>query len=905
MAEQTYTYTNESFSGCDMVATMVVPSTKTGASRMYSVGEIQTISYSIHQDRRPVRSIGNINAKDYVMGQRTIAGSLVFAVFNKHFAYKIMKDLSEDFNNGYAFLIDEIPPFNIILSLANEYGLRSKLVIYGIRLINEGQVMSINDIYTENTYQFVATDIEYLNNENEYSKGGSSSSGYIIQDVIRKESDITEPPEAEENNDDNNNENVADAILKYSINYNEKIYKDNKLGRYVKFWLTPEKQEGYVIIKSTDNKINININIKQYINTLGNITLPLYEGEYTAKWVNEDEYSNEVSIAISNVSSTQNSVKGPLIENIADKSVSLLSATPNHTKLIYGIKDIDMATITLTPERRVSIKNLSPDTEYCFATSNSNNTETSKYVKARTEKLGHDAYLEFLEYLRVNKRVFKINDFTIYESCVFDTRALAKNTNFKTLPEAFNVQLKKYISELSSLTPDIFNNILDYQEKVTALSYSIDGQRHILRILSEYISDKINGLNETEAELEEKEKSSSTAEIYTIEDNSYKQHETDYNIADVFEGDPDTIYYINEKDEDGIKAPTKIIYSPDYDQKSAWTDEDKIIEKEIEYIINSNKDNLNYNIIDNYNYEDIKRFATETALSGGPNYIAPPMLTASDKKTIKVVIDEHINNLKNNKIMAVISHINEALNNRKSKYKVILRDQNEVTFTSKEHAIIGNEIYYIWLENESGVKISRAISVKTEKDLNQYKSEFELPNYYCKEFIEIFKSEFPSYNKSTALKYVLNKNYEILDSYKGNVFINILTDMSLNINSFGDLYNILFNLCSTFIEYNYTVDKRFFEKKVIFLNNRLEHMIVSNDCYMHIINFSSNYVISNIQYVSKSQSFKINTDSNYTIIYFTSTLLNSVSGVILIDNMLKQYKCYNISAEVDSNDFTK
>ena len=158
---------NNSFSGTDMLATMTISGTE-NVNGSHVLGSIQTLSYSIHQNKYPVRSIGNINAKDYVMGPRTIAGSLVFAVFDRHFAYAAMEDIQKEYKN-YHFLADEMPPFDITITYANEYGANSKLALYGVRLVNEGQVMSINDIYTENTYQFVATDIDYLDVQNLYS----------------------------------------------------------------------------------------------------------------------------------------------------------------------------------------------------------------------------------------------------------------------------------------------------------------------------------------------------------------------------------------------------------------------------------------------------------------------------------------------------------------------------------------------------------------------------------------------------------------------------------------------------------------------------------------------------------------------------------------------------------------
>ena len=153
-----YTATNSTYSMADMVATISI---KVGNEVINStLGELQTIDYSIHQEKTPVRVLGNINAKDWVFGPRTIAGSLVFAVFNKHWLMNLYDELKEKAGmKNWHFISDEIPPFNITMTFANEYGFDSRMVLYGVRLVNEGQVMSTNDIYIENTYQFVANDI--------------------------------------------------------------------------------------------------------------------------------------------------------------------------------------------------------------------------------------------------------------------------------------------------------------------------------------------------------------------------------------------------------------------------------------------------------------------------------------------------------------------------------------------------------------------------------------------------------------------------------------------------------------------------------------------------------------------------------------------------------------------------
>ena len=45
------------------------------------------------------------------------------------------------------YIADEIPPFDITISFANEYGYDSRMALYGVRLLNEGQSMATNDIY--------------------------------------------------------------------------------------------------------------------------------------------------------------------------------------------------------------------------------------------------------------------------------------------------------------------------------------------------------------------------------------------------------------------------------------------------------------------------------------------------------------------------------------------------------------------------------------------------------------------------------------------------------------------------------------------------------------------------------------------------------------------------------------
>lgn len=165
-----YTRTYTSYSGCDIVASVniTIPGQET-ITRVF--GSLQTFSYSIHQEKSPVRALGDVNAITYVDGPRTIAGSMVFAVLDKHVIHEIYDEVTKkgQYVNKH-YLMDELPNFDITLSFANEYGRQSTISVYGCTIIDEGQIMSINDIMTENTYHYYATDIKYMDESDNYYK---------------------------------------------------------------------------------------------------------------------------------------------------------------------------------------------------------------------------------------------------------------------------------------------------------------------------------------------------------------------------------------------------------------------------------------------------------------------------------------------------------------------------------------------------------------------------------------------------------------------------------------------------------------------------------------------------------------------------------------------------------------
>jgi len=145
--------TYNSFSGTDIVAEIVIP----GESPIV-IGELQTLSYSIHRENTPIRFLGQVNPVSFLRGPRMVAGSLIFTVFNQYAFYRL-KQYQSLVKTGLYPLADMLPVFDIAISFLSEYGAMSQMRIYGITIVDEGQTMSVDDLITEQTYTFIAQGI--------------------------------------------------------------------------------------------------------------------------------------------------------------------------------------------------------------------------------------------------------------------------------------------------------------------------------------------------------------------------------------------------------------------------------------------------------------------------------------------------------------------------------------------------------------------------------------------------------------------------------------------------------------------------------------------------------------------------------------------------------------------------
>ncbi len=203
MSTAEYTKTYSTFGGCDIVPTF----------NGKVIGEIQAITYSLTREKVPVYTMGSAEPRSFSRGKRGIAGNLVFISFNRDALLSELGDMTiskykandaawladrksaqfisieqwdsymSDLANtkgqegqvgtvGYTNNLvtdeakvryaDELLPFDITISLANEYGNKAVTVIYGVEILNEGIGFSVDAPTSERAYTFVARSVDTM-----------------------------------------------------------------------------------------------------------------------------------------------------------------------------------------------------------------------------------------------------------------------------------------------------------------------------------------------------------------------------------------------------------------------------------------------------------------------------------------------------------------------------------------------------------------------------------------------------------------------------------------------------------------------------------------------------------------------------------------------------------------------
>lgn len=133
-----------------------------------ALGTLQTISVQSHREKFAVRALGHSYAKAYTRGPRTIAGSMIFTVFDEHALSKLIRSVGSSNTYGEkdreltTLLPDQLPPLDLTIVFANEYGSLSDRRLYGVEFVNDGVTYSIEDLLSENVINFVCRDADVM-----------------------------------------------------------------------------------------------------------------------------------------------------------------------------------------------------------------------------------------------------------------------------------------------------------------------------------------------------------------------------------------------------------------------------------------------------------------------------------------------------------------------------------------------------------------------------------------------------------------------------------------------------------------------------------------------------------------------------------------------------------------------
>ena len=918
MLEQYYSYSNESFSGCDMVATILMPKPNSTEKISYVIGELQTISYSIHMDRKPVRSIGNINAKDYVMGPRTIAGSLVFAVFNKHFANKIMKDLANAVNPGYAFLIDEMPPFDVIISAANEYGLRSKLVIYGIRLVNEGQVMSINDVYTENTYQYVATDIDYLDNENQYTNSTYKNKGRykIIENNIKSYNNVggNELKKAKIQTS-TVNVNLYYKIIQHATNYENGI---------VDLWIDPLINNGEIII--VGNKYNKKITLPKNMTSLNKkIRIQLKEGEYEAIWQNDHLKSNKINFKIiKNIIYIDKRLYAPIIESVGKDYIDIYSNVKDHTHVIFTEKDKNETyeAVQLSARKARLIK-LKPDTIYKIATADKDNKNKSEFATVKTLSNEYDLYDNLIKYLNYNKKSLKycldIRDFNNYINVINKTKQLySEKATYERITDAFIDVKNIYEKQLKNLKTENFKNEFDFNAKKEEIKKYIDITTEIIYIVSSLNNDAIYGYNYdimvvNPPELNSKNNCTNSffvdysinkMDFYrlysnteqfkkTIEKNNFKDIGDKYLC--IFNGTPKSKHYTYAVNSFGFRSPKVEFYTLDDNSKTLLLEDKKYKDDLIEYNIQKAINSYSNEIKNLLNEKEKREAALEELTMSSIKNISLPIIEKTENNSIKVKINESEDLLKENEYMIAIEDLDKVLYNN-TKYKQLAK--SEIEFTSLEHGLKLNKKYAIWIEDKDENQVCDSVICEMKNNDEELLQENNINKIFTIRIINDFKVELNEKNLITEkLNNIIEIVYNDINTNKTNIFEKLLYNILDNTSTLVNVFEILFVLFKIYIDYTYDINENFFKEELVLEENKIDK--INKNIISYKINIDQNNTIS----IEKNSNNKIKFDNQfvYSLVFFSNKELTQRSGFILSNNINNRYMTYKLKVRVGDN----
>lgn len=867
-----------SYSGCDIVATAKISSHSSLKNNIYTLGSIQTISISTHQDKRPVRSLGNINAKEYTMGQRTIAGSLVFAVFDRHFADQMFKDSLDASQIGASTIIlpDELPPFDITISYANEYGHASKMALYGVRLINEGQVMSINDIFTENTYQFVATGLEPLTKEH---LGVSS----------KKRTEINE--EYSYKNISLLNDNDVNNILDYpdygiTFNNKEEIILSSKVEQpiteddygIVKFYLSPTQTAGFIKIfaSSSQTREPILYDIETSKNNNHYLYLPI--DNYYAYYETDSKLSNTTNFSVYfSTQDIQSNNDMPIIDFVTHDVIAMQSNNKDHKYAIAEYKSLDNISDFKVEEiksKKATFRDLNKSTSYKVYTSNVDTTKglKSKYVTVNTLSSEFDYLYEFEEFLTLNKSLL-------------------------------TYELKEYLNVISTL--DKSHNLIDFVLKYKTNTTKEDIIKKELLIFAIKYQNIINkSLNRTSYLKAPNSDLNNPFSNTMVFDNN-----TSYN--NIFRREKNKNYFEN-------KITNKEVYTHEGRDLIKYicssSSQNNLKSANYEFCCFSYKDKEILNKFNNSNKLNETNFTLDYPISkinelkcGARYYKKPEMpillkpsllINESLTLTINPCYDGIIK--ENDVIVIAIAKVNECLDFTPFVKKYYKYTGKVFTLDAKATGILFNESYAVWIENTEGTIISHCETFDTY--FNNEKLVLEEQDIKDKEIEkELNKIEKTILEYMNLTSDVRNCIYSVLgqeDIHITNIHDKIIEVLIENKFIIKDLLKLIHLILLSKFKLDTLVSEELCNKVIY---NRKQATICFNtnknnlDYSIMTINTKDNVIKKHIEEFTEVYNLP---SSNYVLVYLLDKSKTRKTGYILLDRATKEFEAYNIKVEV-------
>ena len=196
------------FSGADITA-IITYKTPSGATKQRVIGTLTSITVSVTREIAPIWTMNDATFRAVARGKRSIAGTMTFTVFDRD---PLVRDLfsSDDLEpNGFqdataqevqAYFngsnrlnttdtlglgtveqsvaaantlnraifqskkryADQLPPFDVTISMLNETGAASVAAIRQIYIVSQGVGVGINDLETDQVYSYIARYYEPL-----------------------------------------------------------------------------------------------------------------------------------------------------------------------------------------------------------------------------------------------------------------------------------------------------------------------------------------------------------------------------------------------------------------------------------------------------------------------------------------------------------------------------------------------------------------------------------------------------------------------------------------------------------------------------------------------------------------------------------------------------------------------